>query len=590
MAFGSNFGSIFGSNFGSIFEGDTDTAPVPTAYFNGADTTGFTFTGGPTYATDNLGVLRTAGVNLLSAQGMRLDGVEWKDTNLDGSPIVPIKNQRTRTSITALTGEDLGAELGTGSFTGWSINGEPGSNITAGVFNLINSASKHTFGFKLGVGSAGKTYKITFNIDSISGGDIGVRFTTSGLNNFVSGTGPKEYTIVYAGTGTIEFFCSVTGVNASLSGVSVKEVLPSFTSAFTPSTTYKKYLRPNPLTMPGYLCEPARTNKCTCRKANPTDTTGINVFGGATVTRVLDTSELALAKLDVICNSMYVYEAIIPNAGYLLISGAANSAYHSVSFLMRKVSGDNAIKIGLSAGLNSIVSITTGYTKVLKENILATGTQETIIFNHNVASITVRFILPQLEEGAFCTSPIINPSDALGSATRAGTVLSYPTAGKIRSNDIAFRMMMIPGVATTAHQVLFDSRLDASNSIFSLYFESNKIWTYSQNSGVWDGIGIPYAIVQDIPVEVILTKSSVNGIIITFRTFSGTWSTFAIPANKTSSQALSNMGVGTSYFIGNEAPSGAQFTGNILEFDTLLIPPSVTDPLSYAKAKWRLPA
>lgn len=72
----------------------------PSAFFNGLDFRLATYTGGPTYAADNLGVLRSPGANKPACQGFRLDGTTYVTTDSSGDPIVARTPQKTVTYST----------------------------------------------------------------------------------------------------------------------------------------------------------------------------------------------------------------------------------------------------------------------------------------------------------------------------------------------------------------------------------------------------------------------------------------------------------------------------------------------------------
>jgi len=75
----------------------------PSAFFNGMDFRLATYTGGPTYVPDHLGVLRSPGANRPAVQGMRQDGVAYLNTDESGNPILPSTPQKTVTYNTDWT-------------------------------------------------------------------------------------------------------------------------------------------------------------------------------------------------------------------------------------------------------------------------------------------------------------------------------------------------------------------------------------------------------------------------------------------------------------------------------------------------------
>lgn len=434
----------------------------PSAFFNGMDTTGKTsYTGGPTYAPDHLGVLRSPGANLPAIEGMRLDGTTYLSTDISGAPIVPSVEQKTR-------------------------------------------------------------------------------------------------------TGNADF------------------------SAFTPSTTFPRFDTSDPLKAPGWLCEPARTNKVTCRKSNPIDTTNLTKGGDAAsvLSVVDDTAALTAAGLIGVCSLGKVYK-LDNSAGTTearILSGASVAGANSISAYVKGETG----KIGASGSAAHLTAFAASgiYIRVKSENkTLVDGNQ----FDLRVdAGAVVYFILPQLEEGAFCTSPICKAadgSDPLTSLTRAGTVLTYPTAGKIRSNNMAMRKLIIPKATGQSGVYAYGTYLDANNYT-ALLISPTSLTLRKRVAGVDTDATVSITHTSGVPLDIIGIRSATFGMKIAVRSYSaGVWSAWTDGAAVTTVAAKANAIIGTTYQLG-ALNSVAQFTGNINLFDTLFIPDGIADPLAWAKSQW----
>ena len=444
---------------------------TPTIFFNGLDTTGKTsYTGGPTYVQDNLGVIGTPAANYPAVEGMRLDGTTYKDTLIDGvTPIVPSVDQSTRTF------------------------------------------------------------------------DAG--FTTSSA-------GP----------------------------------------------TFKDYTRPTPLTAPGWLCEPARTNKCTCRKANPVDTSNITFIGGATGAVVTETTGAiatataasgSICDLSTICNTLKVYEFVLPAAGVAQFEGyTGNTNAHSSKCFSKVVSGGlNNVEFGLASSDRRIKITTTEYKEFRQENVIPIlDTRRVIFYNSSDSQVIIRAILPQLEEGSFCTSTICklaDGSDPLTAITRAGTVLTYPTAGKLRSNNIALKLSVVPR-GTGQSGYLWGAYTDASNFCY-LSINPYDITFKSVIAGISKDVAIAsYTHTKDVPFEVILCKSTQGSQLLVREYTGGAWQAWVRGGLSVTGD---NLVLSTSYTLGS-FNNTSQFTGNISEVDSLLIPSGIANPTAWVESQW----
>ena len=285
----------------------------------------------------------------------------------------------------------------------------------------------------------------------------------------------------------------------------------------TPATTYKKYTRTNPsVDLPGYLCEPARTNYALNSAAPATHTTGT-----------------------------------IPVGTYTLWQDGTGS--------ITATAGTAVGTFGTASnGTPATITITTAGTVVLT----ASGTNTWV----------------QLELGAFATSRITTASAAV---TRQGTVLSFPTLGKIRNNDIAFKLSAVPrGAGQSGY--LWGSYTNASNFTY-LSIGPYDITFKSVVNGFSQDLAIAsYTHKADTPFEVILCKSTRGSQLLVREYSGGTWQPWVRGGF---SVASDNLVVGSAYTLGAFNNAG-QFAGNISELDSLLIPAGIANPVTWVESQW----
>jgi hypothetical protein len=190
------------------------------------------------------------------------------------------------------------------------------------------------------------------------------------------------------------------------------------------------YTDTDPTTWKRAAVAPTRTNKCTCRKINPVDTTNLTKAGAATaVLSVVDDSiAIAAAGLDKLCTSGKVYrldnsggatDAFVDFAG---VTGNTNA--HSVSIFAR---GSGTFRVYVQGAGLGPVALSATYDIYKRENSVPGGTTSLLSMTIYAGSV-VYFILPKLEQSAFCSGPIIAAADPLASVTRSGTSVSKPTA------------------------------------------------------------------------------------------------------------------------------------------------------------------
>lgn len=176
------------------------------------------------------------------------------------------------------------------------------------------------------------------------------------------------------------------------------------------------------ITEAGVLIEEARTNKCTNDNANPTSTAGITTGGdaAAVLSVVSDTEALAAAGLSGVCTSGMVYK-FDNSAGTavaaLTINGVTgNTNTHTVTAYVR---GTGSVQFRLAGVTDTNRTLTDSY-----ERSVVIATPDTSTRNAYAvvpAGSVLYFILNQLEEGIFETTPIEVTGAA---ATRAPEVLT----------------------------------------------------------------------------------------------------------------------------------------------------------------------
>jgi lysophospholipase L1-like esterase len=170
----------------------------------------------------------------------------------------------------------------------------------------------------------------------------------------------------------------------------------------------------NPL---GLLVEGTRQNKCALYNAAPTTTTGLTVASGSpTLSIVSDPTALAAAGLDQIGNgNVFRIEAGASDCDVDLAGATGNVNPHSFSVYARLVGGSTARLRRTGTGSGSTIISGGAYARYRLENETPSGTTNQLRLQVNAGG-TLYALLPQMEEGAFCSSPIVTAGAA---ATRA---------------------------------------------------------------------------------------------------------------------------------------------------------------------------
>lgn len=564
-------------------EGQIDVSP--SAFFNGMDFRLSTYTGGPTYALNHLGGLSSPGSNRPAIEGMRL-------------------------ITTVEDGAVLGPEL-----TAPTKSGEDAENyievLGGGRYRFIGDGGTASM-LRYSI-SVGRRYKITLsNVVRVAGSLKCSDTTDGGVFSSVIADFTTEYTVI--GDTLLDIVRGVAGQPIDITvTISVKEVIPTYLNtgesgdpiiASTPqktvtyntdwtakifAETFDKFDISNPLKAPGWLCEPVRTNKCTCRKANPVDISNVSKVGDAAsvLSVVDDTAALEAAGLKLfLCTSGKVYKlnnsAGVGYAAAVIAGACANTNPHSVSIYTRITGGTGEVKFN-----NAVVSTITlsEYSKLKGESINPADATKTLSIVA-LAGAIVYFILPDLQEGAFATSPICKAadgSDPLTSLTRAATIASFPTAGKIPVNNFAIRMIVVPR-ATGQDCYVISSRKDASNSC-SIAISPDAVSAIKRSGGINTYASSSVTHASGIPIDILFVSTSSGGMQISSRIYPGVWGIFTESTANNTEAAKADAQIGLTYQLG-ALNSTAQFIGNISLFDCVPIPSGITDPMAWAKTHW----
>ncbi len=348
----------------------------------------------------------------------------------------------------------------------------------------------------------------------------------------------------------------------------------------TPQGTVDQY----DVTYPGVLIEPAATNKCTCRKVNPTDTSNL-VKGGdaASVLSVVDYSAvLAAANLSNICTSGKVYK--LDNSSgvdfaFAQITGpTTNINTHSISVYIDSLLGTGKFYIGNS---------NQGYTLIPAEFgcITYTGTPSSVVSKLTIyveAGDVVHFIMPELVESSFLTSPIMPKpgEDDLTTVTRPADNVSFSTPSWLLShpNDFAVIGTVIPGAAGQSYGQFCCSYADANN-VFQIYNNAIGTSVYFNKRVAATSNVVFVGGVQTVgdPIQFIAYQSSIVGMGLATRKYSsGSWSAWTAWAAQSDAAGKSNAIIASTFRIGSLTSSSGFYFGNYPMTRILRIPTNLS--------------
>jgi len=514
--------------------------------FNGLDTNGFTFAN-PPVAIDQDGKLRVSPAGVLA-----ISGGFCADEIAEGAT--------------------LGPELAVGD---WTFSGPSGSGVNGNV-TIDSSISAGNVNISLALLDASyirSLIKAEITIVELPGstGD-GIRFDSISPNS----------TALKAGTYTFEAPCdhpsivfyAFIGFKGNVT-ISVKKVIPVWQER-TPAPTKKTirtltgsktvYADIDPTIWRRAKIEPTRTNKCICRKINPVGTTNISNSGdaAAVLSVVDDSTALAAAGLDKVCTSGKVYKldnsAGIAAAFAFSDGSTGNTNKHSV-FVFVRVSGGTATLQGMGNPPTPNTS-SSSYIQLKAENITPAGTTNRLTIGASAGAV-VYFILPQLEEGAFVTAPIITAADPLATITRTGTAITKPTANVLADQNIAlymrFSMMSVGQVAK-----LWSSYTDANNCL-CLETTATALLLKKIVAGVTTSVSLSHTHAVNVPIELLAIQSDM-GMAAKFRTYTGgAWSAWSAYVDDATADGKAAAVIAATMELG-AANSTAHMSGNVQLF------------------------
>lgn len=191
-----------------------------------------------------------------------------------------------------------------------------------------------------------------------------------------------------------------------------------------------------PVHSAGYYGGPAYTNKCTCRKANPTDLTNVTKSGdAASVLSVVDDSAAiaagvtsGLGELQA-CTSGMVYKldnSVGSTNAYCTVGGAYTTLnYHTHSIVARASAGVGRL---MDSGFVGGVDFSNSLYALIQTGHTPTSTVKSLMVQAGAGAI-VYFILPQLVQ-----SPYLLPTISDGNAAAVSVV---STVGTITGNGVS---------------------------------------------------------------------------------------------------------------------------------------------------------
>ena len=523
-----------GVGIGGGLLGGVKPASIPsiTDLFNGFNrTTGDSFTGGPSVVADNTGALINVPANRMAIQGGRLSYNLAEGATLGAELVAPLQ------IITA----------------GWFVTGP--ATVT-GETSFTTSAGGGGV-YKTGIVTIGKKYRLVLSGD-VSAGNIELRDTVTN-SMLLSAAGSVDTTVSQSG---FAIRLSTTAVATSVN-LSVKEIIPIWLptaadgsqlwtsqSVRTRSGTVAKY----DSTFLGFLNEPARTNKVTCRKHNPVDTTNVTKSGDAAsvLSVVDDVAALTAAGLIGICTNGKVYKldnSLGTAPANVDLAGQVGSINPTVLSVHAYVTAGTGRLTDNGEGTTTTISNTTPYQRWLKEYTPVSTARQLRI--KAMANSVVYFILPGAEEGAFATSTI--PGDTLAAVTRPATVYTRPTAGVLRANIQGIAVRVVP-IGTGQTGVIWSTRVDANNHM-QIRTTPTQVLFSKTAAGATTSAIVNYTHAAGTPFVVMAHQDPAGAMKIRVKQDGGAWTAYGTNASNV------DMPVGTTYQEGG-FNGGSQFVGN----------------------------
>jgi hypothetical protein len=252
---------------------------------------------------------------------------------------------------------------------------------------------------------------------------------------------------------------------------------------------------------------------------------------------------------------------------YAYISGTTgNTNAHSFNVVARVSTGTGIARLQ-NTGTGAITFTNTAYLVQAANNLIPANSSDLLTLRAEAGAV-VYFILPQLEEGAFCTSTIALDSsgnDPLASITRQGTRCIGQSEGILRPNNIALMGEVIPG-ASGQNAVILSSSVNSQNFFSISSITGSSVFFYKVIDGAQIAFGRPFTLVANMPFQYQAYQSSVYGMGIRVRSRTSTrWSTWSAWATNADTQ---DMPIAPTFEIGSRNGVN-QFAGNYQLFRTV---------------------
>lgn len=344
-----------------------------------------------------------------------------------------------------------------------------------------------------------------------------------------------------------------------------------------------------PLTQPGYLYNPSRTNalfpssgpSALTAHAQVTATTGqVDCFGGTDAVQYAFPAGVAAADPE-------------------------RSVYKSLTRTTSQVGVAQVILRGTQGAQVYLYLTTNGTTAGSRKPITLTG-QWQQEFITNTAAATSAFIIVSTSSYTACgtgdplpattvtvahvefnaaVSAAVSPVRTTSAAvTRNGQILTYAVAGRLPTNNFAMRVITRPtayDLAVSATPTFFQSFLNSSNYIM-VYANGTSINWFKRvaATSTYISVTLPAAIQPNIVYDMLVLQTASYGMHLAVRYYgSGTWTAWtdcSAPNTTTAGQAAAVLG--TNLQVGVNS-----YAGQMLLTEIRRLPTGLATPLAYVK-------